>query len=104
MEKPMATRHGNHEGTQLFLLRLWREEDPQATGAKDGPDRETAPRWHGKVQQVVHGEAHAFTSWEMMIACIEAMLLRDVTESAAVKPGDMQAQQLTQRARGQRHR
>jgi len=67
----------NQGGTQLFLLRLWLEQAPQEGGEKDGPDQEKALNWHGKVQHLIRGEAHAFTGWDTLIACIESMLWRD---------------------------
>jgi hypothetical protein len=69
----------------LFLLRLWLEEPPQAEGEKEGdcPEKDGSITWHGKLQHVVRGEAHAFTGWDMMIDCLETMLLRDVTVPAA---------------------
>jgi hypothetical protein len=87
-ENPAGPRPDNTEagnpggGSRLFLLRVWLEAGPQAGGDTDGTGKEEAPRWHGKVQHVVRGEAYAFTGWDMMIACIEAMLMRDLAGPA----------------------
>lgn len=78
----MTGNPDNHEDTQLFLLRLWREEDPRAAGAAQAASRDAFPRWHGRVQHVVHGEAHAFAGWEMLIEHLEAMMQRGRTEEA----------------------
>jgi hypothetical protein len=78
---------GNQGGTQLFLLRLWIEELPQAGYEQGGlhnegsPTSPTARMWSGKVQHVVRGEAHVFTGWDMLISCLEAMLPRDLQGS-----------------------
>jgi hypothetical protein len=73
--------------TQLFLLRLWIEELPQAGYEQGGlhneasPTSPTSPTWSGKLQHVVRGEAHVFTGWDMLISCLEAMLIRDLQGS-----------------------
>jgi hypothetical protein len=82
--KPMRPRPGDSTGkrgeTQLFLLRIWLEDSTQAGGKDggDGPDQNRSFEWHGKLQHVVRGEAHSFTGWEMMLDCLETMLLRDL--------------------------
>src|SRR6266446_10979522 len=76
---------GNQGHTQLFLLRLWLEELPRAAGEKGDPNGEEVLRWNGKVQHVVRGEAYAFTGWDMLISCLEAMLLRDLPEATQAK-------------------
>jgi len=72
--------------TQLFLLRLWLEGDPPPEGEKEqeqvSPDKVELPRWKGKVQHIIRGEAHAFNGWEMLVGYLEAMLLRERTETA----------------------
>jgi hypothetical protein len=86
-----GTRPGKTEGgnrgereTQLFLLRLWLEEDLPPGGEQErvSPDKVELPRWQGKVQHVIRGEAHGFSGWEMMVGYLEAMLLRERTETA----------------------
>jgi hypothetical protein len=71
---------GKRGEAQLFLLRLWVEELPQAESDDEGEalDRDGLLVWHGKLQHVVRGEAHSFTGWEMMRDYLEAMLLRDL--------------------------
>jgi hypothetical protein len=75
---------GNQGDAQLFLLRLWLEEDPQAEmeAERGEPNKEVALRWQGKVQHVVRGEAHAFNGWEMLIGWLEDMMMRDRIDSA----------------------
>jgi hypothetical protein len=84
--RPGKTEAGNRgeRETQLFLLRLWLEEDPPPGGKQDqvSPDNVELPRWQGKVQHVIRGEAHGFSGWEMMVGYLEAMLLRDRSETA----------------------
>jgi hypothetical protein len=78
---------GNQGDTQLFLLRLWIEELPQAGYEQGGLHNEGSPTsptlrmWSGKVQHVVRGEAQAFTGWDMLVSCLEDMLLRDLQGS-----------------------
>ena len=104
----MTGRNGNHGNSQLFLLRLWLEEGSRAISEKTSLDRgDIELEWHGKVQHVVRGEAQAFTSWEGMIACIEAMLMRDIAEprvpsgTAEEKSSEIKPQPQTERARRQ---
>ncbi len=56
-----ATRQ--FEGSHLFLVRL------QAVEWAGGE-----PRWHGRVQQVVSGEAYGFAGWPELIEHVLAML------------------------------
>jgi hypothetical protein len=81
---------GKQGDTQLFLLRLWIEELPQAGYEGDLHNEAslvstTSPTsfiWSGKLQHVVRGEAHVFTGWDMLISCLEAMLIRDLQGSS----------------------
>ena len=70
---------------QLFLLRLWVDDEPRSQGENGEPDEGEgqALRWHGKVQHVIRGEAHAFDGWEMMVECLEAMALRQAERAPA---------------------
>ena len=77
---------GKQEDTQLFLLRLWIEdENPPQEGYEQGDLHNDASSvsltWAGKVQHVVRGEAHGFTGWDMLISRLEAMLVRDLQGS-----------------------
>jgi len=54
--------------SNLFLLRVWPEED------SDAPDAEEVVRWRGKVQRVVDGESHQFSDWEGLTSLLLAML------------------------------
>jgi len=58
-----SERHGQTRRSELFTVRLWREElgDNQA-------------EWRGKVQHVQGGEAFYFRDWSMLIAALLKML------------------------------
>jgi hypothetical protein len=77
----------NQGDTQLFLLRIWLEEAPQAGGENEVEAREqqAALRWRGKVQHVVRGEAHAFTGWQMMIDYLETLLVSEQADSGEAR-------------------
>jgi hypothetical protein len=49
--------------SQLFTVRLWREE--VGSGRSE---------WRGKVQQVSTGEAHYFREWEALVSLLLQML------------------------------
>jgi len=70
----------NQVETQLFLVRLWHVEMVPHEQSTGGAVNEAGPAWHGKVQHVIRGEAHAFTDWEMLIGHLETMLQRDQGE------------------------
>src|SRR3954470_16787097 len=63
----------NHADSQLFLVRLWLDEDTQQ--AEGEPGSEAANRWRGRVQHLLHGETSLFIGWDMLVACLQAMLL-----------------------------
>jgi len=89
---------GNKGHTQLFLLGLWLDETPQDRGENGSSARGRAFRWHGKVQHIIRGESHAFNGWEMMIDCLEAMLLRDTSERAKARQVDGRLAQVETKA------
>jgi hypothetical protein len=53
----------NGDLSHAFLLRLWAEQD--------GDGRKT---WRGKVQNIVHGEAHDFDNWAALVNHLVSML------------------------------
>jgi hypothetical protein len=55
---------GQHEGSHLFLVRLWPD---QASGNHDG--------WHGKVQHVVTGKAGTFSDWPSLVGLLTSLAL-----------------------------
>ena len=61
----------------LFLLRVW-VHDP-GDGQK---------RWHGKVQNIVYGEAQHFKEWSALIDCLLSMLPSLDTEQPSLAEGD----------------
>jgi hypothetical protein len=94
---------GNKGETQLFLVRLWLEDDPHpgGTGSEPGkPDQEGVVKWQGKVQHVVRGEAHAFTGWDMLVGQLEAMLLSNRPNQAGAKTIGTQVQEQTEGTEG----
>jgi hypothetical protein len=55
----------------LFLVRLWSTDNNDGGTADSDRDR---VEWHGKVQRVVDGEAHLFTSLQDLTDRLLAML------------------------------
>ena len=66
----MGTRR-QYQRSDLFLVRLWLKEsdDGSNTGQASGQDR-----WHGKVQRVIDGEAHQFSSLQGLVDVLLVML------------------------------
>lgn len=60
----MGVRHV-YRRSDLFLVRLWSEEDADGSGKVE---------WHGKVQRVVDGESHQFREWQDLTDLLRAML------------------------------
>jgi|GEM_PF-3468133 len=66
----MATRR-QYKRADLFLVRLW------ATDSEDESNAGSTGRqgeWHGKVQRVVDGEAHPFSSLQDLVDVLLVML------------------------------
>jgi hypothetical protein len=63
-------RHRGQDYSQLFLVRLWTEEDGER---KDGGDHDSSNGcegqilWCGKLQDVVSGQAEYFRDWPALI-------------------------------------
>ena len=49
--------------SQLFTLRMWREDLGQGQF-----------EWRGKVQHIASGEAHYFRDWPGLLACLQQIL------------------------------
>jgi hypothetical protein len=49
--------------SQLFMLRLWREDLGEGQ-----------LEWRGKVQHMASGEAYYFRDWSALIACLQQIL------------------------------
>jgi hypothetical protein len=68
--------------SQFFLVRLW--SDPAGDGKVE---------WHGRLQHVLSGEAHAFHDWPTLIDLFLAMLQgtqngrNDVAANIVPSPG-----------------
>jgi hypothetical protein len=60
----MKQEHGDNQESsgQVFLVRLWPAEG--SAGAQ----------WHGKVQNIVHGEASSFAELPALIDCLLTLL------------------------------
>ena len=56
--------------SQLFVLRLWREDATEAS-----------PEYRGRVQHVLSGETHHFRTWTMLIEFL-------ITQSEQVQAAD----------------
>lgn len=54
--------------SNLFLLRMWSEEDTDGSGQLE---------WHGRVQRVTDGEAHEFHEWQDLLSLLLTMLPND---------------------------
>jgi hypothetical protein len=60
--KPLLMPEERLHRSELFTVRLWREQ------LNDHWE------WRGKVQHVTSGEAHYFRDWETLIARLQDML------------------------------
>jgi hypothetical protein len=60
----MPTKKRKH--TDLFLLRVWYDEEERDDGS--------GVRWRGRLQRPTSGEARTFADWAALIAVLEAML------------------------------
>ena len=66
----MGTRQP-YRRTDLFLVRLWfKDSDDGSNAGIDSGQIE----WHGKVQRVVDGEAHQFSSLQGLVDVLLVML------------------------------
>ena len=61
--EPCSTPSELRYRSQLFTVRLWREQ------LNDHFE------WRGKVQHVTTGEVHYFRDWDTLIACLQDMLI-----------------------------
>ncbi len=67
--KPLAQHPYNR--SNLFLVRVWSISND---GESDDNDK---IEWGGKIQRVVNGEAHQFTSLQGLMELLEAMASND---------------------------
>jgi hypothetical protein len=75
--RPEKAVTGNEMETQLFMVRLWHVEVvPYVQATNGGAINEVADKWHGKVEQIIKGEARTFTDWDAMIRFLDDMMLR----------------------------
>lgn len=66
-----------HRPTDLFLVRLWRDEakDTGDNGREgDSSSDGNTTEWQGKVQRVVDGESHQFRGWQGLVDLMLSML------------------------------
>jgi hypothetical protein len=75
--------HRHPKRTDLFLVRVWTERTPEggaaqgaekASGGSGGSGDSDQVVYHGKVQRVVDGESHEFSSWQGLIDLLLTML------------------------------
>lgn len=56
-----------HGRSQLFLVRLWTQEEEESDRAEW--------QWHGRVQHILSGEAHTFRDWQSLVDLLLAMAM-----------------------------
>ena len=80
--------HKRLRRSDLFLVRLWTEEDEEEDQGSaeveqvQAGDKRHPSEWHGKVQRVVDGESHQFDDWQGLVNLFQAMLNRQHDERA----------------------
>jgi hypothetical protein len=62
-KNPVQTKTELHLRSQLFTVRVWREDLGQGR-----------TEWRGKVQHVTSGEARYFREWATLISALQEML------------------------------
>lgn len=85
------SRCTGREHSQLFLVRLWTEEDlatsngeHDESGEDKGKDGQGHIEWCGKLQDVVSGEAQYFRGWPMLT---QLLLEMAVAGGGLLEPG-----------------
>jgi hypothetical protein len=63
---PLAENEGR---TELFLLRLWVEQDGSKSAATSDPLKR-----HGRVLNVLSGEAHNFSDWQRLVEVLSSLV------------------------------
>ena len=58
--------HRRLKRTDLFLIRMWTEQD---AGAGHGD-----VSWRGKVQRVVDGETYPFDDWQALVDVLQSLV------------------------------
>ena len=66
--------------TQLFTVRLWREDLGEGRS-----------EWRGQVQHVSSGETRYFRDWQMLAVCVHDMLASCVERPATTPSNDAEA-------------
>jgi hypothetical protein len=70
-----TTQHQGRDRSQLFLVRLWAEQDRDEIGDCDGSASTIIEiEWHGKLQQVVSGQACYFDGLSNLAPALEKMI------------------------------
>ncbi len=72
---------GSHSRrSNLFVVRIWREDTGGTTSSTEGEDGEEGEnngsrwQWEGRIQRAVSGEEHHFQGWPAFIGLLEEML------------------------------
>jgi hypothetical protein len=65
--------------SNLFVVRIWREDIGSTTGSTtDSAERtgkdDGSEQWRGRIQRAVSGEEHSFRGWSDLIELLEGML------------------------------
>ena len=67
MPEPVAPLEaGGFPASQLFALRVWREDLGQGQA-----------EWRGRLEHVLSGEVHYFRDWQTLLASLQDMLGRN---------------------------
>jgi hypothetical protein len=74
----MPASRFNYKRTNLFLLRVWCEDDNANTNGEKGEEGEgPGLKWHGRLQRTVSGESHSFDGKDALIEALESMLYKE---------------------------
>jgi len=77
----MPTNSFNYKRTNLFLLRVWCEDDDaNANGEKGEGGEGSGLKWHGRLQGTVSGESHSFDGKDTLIEVLESLLYKERQE------------------------
>ncbi len=82
---PHNHNHNHSRRSDLFVVRIWRDDTggtPDSTEGEDREDREDRDdegtqrrwQWQGRIQRAVSGEEHHFRGWPSLLEILEAML------------------------------
>jgi hypothetical protein len=73
---PIPDNSCQYRRTSLFVLRVWCDDPEPDENENSVMDAKIGPKWHGRVQRTVSGEAHNFEGKEDLIEVLERMLCK----------------------------